>query len=317
MTKLTRVDIKKAASLLLENDRFVIVTHANPDGDTLGCANGLLRALKKLGKTAKIVNEKPIPKDFGFITAQSDDFEGGETVIAVDIADKKLMGDLEEEYGDSVLLCIDHHQSNTGYAENLLLCPEAAAACEIIFLLIKEMGVEIDSEMATALYTGISTDTGCFRYSNVTADTHRFAGELIELGADHVKSDTLMFETKSMSYFMLQRMALEKMEVLFNGKVAIVSLTKKMFEESGAQESCADAIKSIPRQIEGVAIGVTLREDDDVFHVSLRTHAPYDASQICRRFGGGGHARAAGCEFRLGEEETKAELIKVLGEYFN
>lgn len=311
-----RVNLHEAASLLMENDRFVIVTHANPDGDTLGSGFGLLRALKKLGKTAKLVNEKPIPENFSFISAQSDDFDSGETVIAVDIADKKLMGELEEKYADRTLLCIDHHPSNTGYAQNLLLFPEAAAACEVVFLLIKELGVEIDSETATALYTGISTDTGCFRYSNVTADTHRYAGELIERGADHVKSDTLMFETKSMSYFVLQRMALEKMEVLFGGKVAVVSLTKKMFEESGADESCADAIKSIPRQIEGVAIGVTLREDDDVFHVSLRTHAPYDASEICRRFGGGGHARAAGCEMKLSEEKTKQELINVLKEYF-
>ena len=311
-----RVNLQTAASLLKENDRFVIVTHANPDGDTLGSAFALLRALKKLGKTAKVINEKPIPERFDFIKAESDSFEGGETVIAVDIADKKLMGALEDEYSDGVLLCVDHHQSHRDFAENILLDGEAAAACEIVFILIKELGVEIDSDIATALYTGISTDTGCFRYSNVTVNTHMYAGELIEKGADHVKSDTLMFETKSMSYYILQKMAIEKMEVLFEGRVAIVSLTKEMFEKSGAEESCADAIKSIPRQIEGVAIGVTLREDDDVFHVSLRTHAPYDASEICRRFGGGGHARAAGCEFRLSEEETKKELISVLEEYF-
>ena len=312
-----KIDFHKAASFLKDNDRFVIVTHANPDGDTLGSAFALLRALKKLGKTAKVVNEKPIPKSFSFIFAESDEFDGDETVIAVDIADRKLMGEIESKYADRTALCIDHHPSNTGYAENLLLCPEAAAACEIVFLLIKEMKAEIDAEIATALYTGISTDTGCFRYSNVTADTHRYAGELIELGADHVKSDTLMFETKSMSYFILERMALEKMQVLFDGKAAIISLTKDMFRESGADEECANAIKSIPRQIEGVAIGVTLREGDDgVFHVSVRTNAPYDASEICKRFGGGGHARAAGCEFRLGEEETKKEIISVLKEYF-
>lgn len=313
---MNRIDFQRAKALLTGNDRFVIVTHANPDGDTLGCAFALLRALKKIGKTAKVVNEKSIPEKYSFILFESDEFEGDETVVAVDIADKKLMGKLQSKYAERTLLCIDHHPSNTGYAENLLLCPDAAAACEIIFLLIKEMNIEIDAAMATALYTGISTDTGCFRYSNVTSDTHRYAAELIDLGADHVKSDTLMFETKSISEFVLQKMALEKMQVLFDGKVAIISLTEKMFLESGAGESDADAIKSIPRQIEGVKIGVTLREGDGVFHVSLRTNAPYDASEICKKFGGGGHMRAAGCEIKLSEEETKAEIIKALKDYF-
>lgn len=309
---MNRIDFQEAKALLRKNDRFAIVTHANPDGDTLGCAFALLRALKKIGKTAKVVNEKSIPEKYSFMFFESDEFEGDEAVIAVDIADEKLMGKLQSKYAGRTLLCIDHHPSNTGYAENLLLCGDAAAACEIIFLLIKEMDIEIDENMATALYTGISTDTGCFRYSNVTSDTHRYAAELIDLGADHVKSDTLMFETKSKSEFILQRMALEKMQVLFDGKAAIISLTKKMFLESGADESDADAIKSIPRQIEGVKIGVTLREGDGVFHVSLRTNAPYDASEICKKFGGGGHARAAGCEIALGEEETKAEIIKAI-----
>lgn len=310
-----RINVSEAAQLLRENDRFVIVTHVNPDGDTLGSAFGLLRALRKLGKKAKVVNEKPISADFSFITAQGDDFEGDEIIVAVDIADSKLMGALESDYKERTLLCIDHHGSNTGYAENLLLDPNAAAACEIVFRVIKELGVETDSEMATALYTGISTDTGCFRYSNVTADTHRYAAELIEMGADHVKSDTLMFETKKMSFFILQKMALEEMEVLFGGKVAVITLTRKMFEESGADEGCADAIKAIPRQIEGVLIGITIREDEEAIHVSFRTHAPYDASEICRHFGGGGHARAAGCEFRLGDKDVKKKLTEVLKEY--
>lgn len=310
-----RIDFQGAKALLLENDRFVIVTHTNPDGDTLGCAYALLRALKKIGKTAKVVNENSIPEKYSFMFFESDEFEGSKTVIAVDIADEKLMGKLQNEYAGRTLLCIDHHPSNTGYAENLLLCSDAAAACEIIYLLIKEMNIEIDENIATALYTGISTDTGCFRYSNVTSDTHRYAAELIDFGADHVKADTIMFETKSISEFVLQKMALEKMQVLFGGKAAIISLTKDMFLKSGADENSADAIKSIPRQIEGVKIGVTLREGDGVFHVSLRTNAPYDASEICKKFGGGGHARAAGCEIALGEEETKKEIIKALRDY--
>lgn len=316
MTTVKAIDFHEAAELLSENDRFVIVTHSNPDGDTLGCAFALFGALKKAGKTAKVVSEKPIPEIFSYLCAEGDSFEGNETVIAVDVADAKLMGALEASYGKRTLLCIDHHPSNTGYAENLLLCPKAAAACEIVLRLIKEMKIDIDGNIADALYTGITTDTGCFRYSNVTADTHRFAGELIEKGADHVKIDTLMFETKSMSYFLLEKKALENMELLFDGRVAIISLTKKMFDESGADEEAANAIKSIPRQIKGVSIGITLREDDGVFHVSMRTDEPYDASEICRRFGGGGHARAAGCEISLSEDESKKEIIKVLREYF-
>ena len=309
-----KIDLKQAVEILNKNDNYIIVTHANPDGDTLGGGYALMRALRKCGKKAKVVNEKAIPKKYSFLVSEDDEIsEENAYIVSVDIADPKLMGELEEKFGGKVQLCIDHHGSNVLYAEKTLLKSDSASVCEIVYEVIKEMQINIDKEMASCLYTGISTDTGCFRYSNVTSATHKYAGELIDLGAKHAEIDTLMFETKSPQHFALERLCLEGMKILFDGKVAIITLTQQMYAQSGADESCADAIASIPRQVEGVKIGVTIKEKaSGEFKISVRTHEPYDASEICKKLGGGGHMRAAGCQVDCSIDEAIEKLCDVI-----
>ncbi len=307
MSKL--ISVKEASEILKKNDKYLILTHAHPDGDTLGSGFGLCSALRKMGKKANVICGDEIPHKFKFLTQEGDEDFLPETVISVDVADEKLLGSLKEKYADKVLLAIDHHGTNTGFAENLYLEEESAAAAECVFNVIKELGVEITPFIAGCLYTGIATDTGCFKFSNTTQRTHIFAAELMKSGADYDEINRVMFEVKTKSRLEMERRVLNEIEYIYDGKCAIFTVTQKMIKETGCDSSDMDGIAALSRQIEGVQIGVTVREKaDGRWKVSIRTFEPYDAAQICSFFNGGGHKRAAGCEFDCSLEEVKAQL---------
>lgn len=294
------VDLKKAAEMLSKADNLLILTHANPDGDTLGSGFALLRALLKAGKKARLINNDKINKKFSYLWEGTEchDFKE-EFIVSVDVAERKLLGDeVGAEYGDRVDLSVDHHGVSRLFAKNTFCESESASCCELVYLIIKEMGIELTPEIASCIYTGVSTDTGCFRYSNVTPRTHRIAAELIEAGADHSRINVAMFETKTMNNIMLERMCLDSLRSYADGKIALIAVTKAMLNECDTDKSALDAIKPITRQIEGVEIGITVKEEDgDKVGVSIRSSESYDAAEICGHFGGGGHTRAAGCQF--------------------
>lgn len=313
------IDFETTVSELKTAENVLVLTHANPDGDTLGSGFALVRILRQLGKKARLVNNDEIPRKFSYLyeNLEQEDFRE-ETVIGVDIADRVLLGkETEAKYGDRVKLDIDHHGTNRLFAEKTYVEPDSASCCEIIFLLAEALGVTIDKGIADCLYTGCSTDTGCFRYSNVTERTHRIAAKLIALGADHAAINVKMFETKSFSYIKLQAMALEKLEMHFDGRVSFLTVTRKMLDETGAKDDEIDALVALSRQIEGVQVGVTFKEKPDgVFKVSVRTHEGISAAEICSAFSGGGHKRAAGCSFGASLEEAKQQMLGELQKYF-
>ncbi len=305
------IDLTRAAGLLKCKDNILILTHRNPDGDTLGSGFALLRALKNMGKRARLINADPIPEKFCYL------YEGIEQenftedfVVSVDVAERKLLGSLCDEYAEKVDLAIDHHESGRTFAKETYCESDSASCCEIIYLLLETMGTPVTKEIADCIYTGMSTDTGCFKYSNVTPRTHEIAAKLIEAGADHSRINVRMFDTKSMGDFMLQKMCLDTLEVYSEGKVAVITVTKDMLSECGVDKSALDAIKPMTRQIEGVEIGITVKEESDgKAGISVRTGENYDAAAICAHFGGGGHVRAGGCEI-IGTVEYAAEMIK-------
>ena len=309
------VDLKKAAEMLAKADNILILTHANPDGDTLGSGYALLRVLLKAGKRARLINNDIINRKFDFLSEGIPDYDFDEEfIVSVDVAEKKLLGDnVLEKYGDRVDLAIDHHGISRLFAKNTFCESESASCCEVIYLVIREMGISIDKDIASCVYTGISTDTGCFRYSNVTPRTHRIAAELIEAGADHSRINVAMFETKSMNNIMLERMCLDSLRSYADGKIALIAVTRAMLDECKTDKSALDAIKPITRQIEGVEIGITVKEEDgDKVGVSIRSGENYDAAKICAVFGGGGHERAAGCQFR---GKTVEEVSGIVVDY--
>lgn len=308
-----RIDINQCAKLLKDNDNILILTHAHPDGDTLGCGFALCRALMKLCKICAVINSDVIPKKYNYLF---DDiapirFKPG-YVVAVDVATPNLLGDLNGQY--HIDLCIDHHGTNTEYADNLLL-EDTPAACEIMYDVIKALGAPIDSKMAGCLYTGLTTDTGCFRYASTTAKTYRVAADLIELGADNGTINRVMFETKTKTYASLERMALESMEFFENERVAVITVTQDMYKKTGSNEQETEALAPLTRQVEGVEIGITIREKaDGTCKASLRTFESVNAAELARAFGGGGHSQAAACRFECGVDEAKAQLVEKCGE---
>lgn len=309
------ITLKESAQRLLDADDILILSHRSPDGDTLGCASALLRGLHSLGKKARFLCSDPVPKKFAylFVGVEEQVFEP-KFIVSVDIADRQLFGKNLENYTDKVDLCLDHHGTNGDFAKERYVDAKASAACEILFQVLKEMQVAISPEMADCLFTGLSTDTGCFRYGNVTPRTHRIAAELMELGARAADINREMFDTKSRTRVAVEKYALQSMTFHFDGKCAVLFMPLSVVEELSAEEGDLDGIAAMPRQIEGVLAGVTIREKEDgMLKVSLRTNQPLNAAEICAEFGGGGHAAAAGCAF-TGKtfEEVKALLLQAI-----
>ena len=307
-----KINVEKCAQILREKDNILILTHAHPDGDTLGCGFALCRALLELGKKARVICADEIQKKYAYLMQDLDMPSFDEDyVVAVDVATENLLGSLQDVYGGKIDMCIDHHGSNTDYAKYLLLNADAAAACEIIFKVIKALGVDIDKNIANCLYTGLTTDTGCFRYSSATSNTYRAAAELIDLGADNGKINRIMFETKTKTYAALERMAIEGMQFFCNERICVITVTQDMYKKTGSNEQETEAIAPLTRQTEGVEIGLTIREKPDgTCKCSIRTYESVDASALAACFGGGGHKQASACKFDCGVEEAKQMLVK-------
>lgn len=308
--------IRDVAEFLREHDNYRILCHQNPDGDTIGSAFALTSALRKIGKKAHICCSDNFPDQYSYMTngEEVNPDKEYDTLVTVDIADKQLIGARYMDIADDVDLLIDHHYSNTLYAKNCFVDSTAAANCENIYNIICELGVKLDSFMADCIYTGISTDTGCFRYSSVTERTHLVACAAIKAGADHAKINKLMFETKSLRRIRVERMALNSLEMYYDNKLAIIFLTQDMMKKTGAHEDELEGVAAIPREIEGVLIGILLREKPDgSIRVSLRTNEPVDAASICAKFGGGGHKRAAGCTFNCSAPEARDKIVEEVG----
>ncbi len=308
-----RIDLHETAKLLEKSNNILLLCHSHPDGDTLGSATALACALVGMGKKVRIECSDPIPNDFSFMFEGLESFEfEPELIVAVDVADIKLLGkESEDKYRGKIDLCIDHHGSNMLYADKVYLEPDSASAAEIIYLLLGVMGAEITPVMASCLFTGVSTDTGCFRFSNTTVRTFEIAAELAKLGADTYNIIQVFFETKTRTYAALERLALDSMRFYFSDKCAVICVTQDMYKRSGSDESEVDRLANLPRQVEGVLVGVTMRElKDGNFKASVRTHGDIDASAICKRLGGGGHMGAAGCTLYGTKQQAVNSLLK-------
>ncbi|MBR1481388.1 MAG: DHH family phosphoesterase [Ruminococcus sp.] len=304
------LSLQEVARFLREHDHYEILTHASPDGDTLGSGYALCRVLRRIGKRARVVNTN-LPRDFVFLTEGLEEQSfAAETIVSVDIADEKLLGDNRKAYSGKIDLCIDHHAVNRVEAPLKYVEAGAAANCEILFLLFREMGVLLTPEIATCLYTGISTDTGCFKYSNTTARTLRIAADLLDCGVDAAPINKAMFDTKSRRKLALEQEVYRTMRFSEDGRCAIAAVTLEAQRRLGVGDDELEGIAALPRQIEGVVVGITLREQEpEVFKVSVRSDERlFDASVFCAGFGGGGHAAAAGCRVKGTLQEVAERL---------
>ena len=309
------IAVSEAEEFIKSRDNFLIISHSNPDGDTLGCAFALCRALQKLGKKAKNVCADEISTRYDFMkeAVEVQEFEP-QTYITVDVADRKLLGSYDKLYGDKIDLAIDHHISHVDFAKKLLISPYAAAAAETVYKLILELGSELlDPQIAACLYTGISTDSGCFKYSCANAETHCIAAELLEYDFDHSKIDYVFFDMKTKSRIALEEKIYRDLEYFFDGRCAVVALTREQLATVDSEDS--NGLSAIPRMIEGVEVGVVFKQrENGSWKASLRSNSEVNVQKICSLFGGGGHVKAAGCSFyNMSLEEAKRKLTEEIG----
>ncbi len=308
-----RIDFAQAAAFLRECEDVHILIHQSPDGDCIGSGYSLQAVLRQMGKRAQVLCADPIPQRYDFLMpVEPEEVFAPKCVISVDVADPKLMGAYKEQYGACVDLCIDHHVSNLLYAERTLLMADAAAACEVLYRLYREMGVTFTEQIAMCLYTGMATDTGCFKFDNTTPETHIYSAELMrEFPAiRYGMINRLMFDVKSPSRLRAEMLMLSRMEYYLDGKCAMICVSQELLSETGMDESDTEGMTNLPTQPEGVEVGVTLREKETGgYKISLRSADQVNVSAICQTLGGGGHVKAAGCFLRGELEEVKARVL--------
>ncbi len=306
--------LNEIADILKSKNCVYILTHQYPDGDTLGSAYGLCRALQALGKKAKVMYSGEIADKYKFMQEYVDEEEfTPEYIMSVDVAALKLIGDNLSEYKDNISLCIDHHVSNENYADVTFVDAMASATAEVIYNLILEFGLEIDKKIAECLYVGIATDTGCFKHSNVTARTHLITAELIGKNIDLERLNKNLFVMKSKKMLNLERMIYDNLQYHFDDRCALIKITKEMLDKCGLSDGNIDGVSSIPKCIEGVEIGLTFREkSENLYKVSVRTVGEINAMNICKQHGGGGHIHAAGCEVTGSFEEAKEKILNTI-----
>ena len=290
--------VTEAAAWLKSHDRYLILTHKRPDGDTIGCAAALCRGLRGLGKTAHIC---PGTGETHLFTSYLEGLLAPEgfqpdTVVSVDIAARSLFTDAGKPWLErGIDLAIDHHPSQEFFARETCLDAARAACGEILYDILKELG-QVNRETAVPLYVAVSTDTGCFQYSNTTADTHRVAAALMDTGMDVFPLNKRHFRTKTWARLQVERLITERMHRYEDGKIAVAPVSLSLLEEAGATEEDMEDIAAFLGQIEGVETSVTLREQNDgACKISLRTSGGLNATKVCGLLGGGGHAAAAGC----------------------
>lgn len=312
-----KIDFNEAAGLLKNCENAYILIHQSPDGDCTGSGIALYHILKYMGKKAKVICSDEIPARYDFLTESyiDEEFEP-EFIIASDVADINLLGDYKDLYGSAVNLCIDHHISNTDYAEKTLVCPDASAACEVVFELIKLLGIPLTEDITKCIYTGIATDTGCFKYENTTARCHEIVAELkrtYDVGYAHINRE--MFEVKSRGRIKIEMAVTDIMEYYLDGRCTMICVTTDILDRWGVDESELEGIAGIPLQIEGVEVGVTIKQRDETnFKISMRSANKVNVSNICASLGGGGHIKAAGCLLSGTLDEVKKQIIDAVAE---
>lgn len=308
-----QLTVQQTAQRLCAADKVLILCHKNPDGDTIGCGSALYHALTSLGKTAAVLCSDDIPARYEHAGVRMfrGEFEP-RLVVAVDVASMQLFGENHQmpQYCRHVDLCIDHHAGNSGYADFTLLDGSAAAAAELLYEVILAMGVQLTPLIAGCLYTGLATDTGCFRFSSTTAKTHLVAAKLIEAGAPVEELNTRLFDSKPRERMEAERIARNHLEYHLGGKCALIYLTRDEIEQSHVDPADLEELTSLPMSIEGVVVGLTLRQQPGgSYRISVRTAKGVDACAIARRLGGGGHSRAAGCELLGNLENAKSAIL--------
>ena len=321
LKKLTLSDICDRFS---EIKNTVILFHVRPDGDAVGSALATKLLLEAAGSRVWCICANEIPQRLAFLSEgiqnsslpenMPDDFSI-ERVITVDTASSTQLGELWNSFGDKIEFMIDHHAKGEPYAD-YYVASDAAAAGEIIFDISREMlarGIikAIPEKTDYCLYAAISSDTGCFKYSNVTLKTHICSAEILKSGVDTAEINRLLFDSKSMEVLAVEKAGFDTLKMFHNGKIAVVFFTYEMKQKLGVLDEHLETLIDVARSVEGVDVAIAIRQPgpDKTFRVSTRSSSAVDVSAVCAFFGGGGHIRAAGCTIVADSIQHVADLV--------
>jgi bifunctional oligoribonuclease and PAP phosphatase NrnA len=313
-------DLQAIADALREHDRFLVVTHENPDGDALGSLLAMTLALRGLGKDAVmyLAAGAPLPHEYGFMPlgdlVREPPADAAERVlVAVDCASEHRIGDPDALARAPLSLDIDHHHDNTRFGDVNLVVPDASSTGEVLRDVFAALDVALTPELAEPLYIALVTDTGRFQYSNTTPKALRLAAELVEAGADIHAVFKQVYESVEFAKLKLLARVLERAEVLEGGRIVVSHLVRTDFADVGASEPYSEGLIDYLREVEGAELAVFVREQmgsgANGHKGSLRSSIDeLDVSAIARRFGGGGHRQAAG----FSSDATLAEIVETV-----
>lgn len=300
-----------------ESSSIAILPHVSADGDAIGSSIALALALKQLDKDVHVYLAEEIPWYYRFLpgqemasvyTGEAADFE---YVIALDCGDLQRLGKRETLFHNAQATAnIDHHPTNTLFAEWNHVLPTASSVGEMIYQVLGRLGVALTAEISTCLYVAVATDTGGFRYSNTTSVTHAVAGDLIQHGVQVAEVSQKLFETTTLQKIRMTAAALQRLEIHHEGRTAVLSIPRQLMAEAGAREEDTDGLVNMARSIVGVEVAVVVRETEkgDI-KVNLRSKSYVDVSAIAQSHGGGGHKRAAGCTMDEGLDTVKNIIL--------
>jgi phosphoesterase RecJ-like protein len=316
-------------TIIDSHKRFILTSHVNPDGDGLGSEVALAHYLELRGKQVSILNSSATPENYLFLhqlhpilqfdpSHHENIVENAEVIILLDANDPDRLDAMTPSIMKShaVKVCIDHHPEPGEFADLYLLDEQSSATGEILYYFISMAGGTIDRVTATALYTAIMTDTGSFRYQKTDSEVHTIVAHLLQAGADPVAIYEQVYERTSAKRMRLLGMALANMQMMYNGKVAYITLTREMFEATGTSEADTDAFVPYTLTIDGVQIGLMFSEMDNIVKVNFRSKGDIAINELAKEFGGNGHKNAAGARVpNVKLDEIVSLVLKRAGKY--
>jgi phosphoesterase RecJ-like protein len=315
--------IEKIASIVKTEDNFVVVTHINPDGDALGSLLGMHLALTEMGKHSHALCADKFPTIYDFLPGHqqiiSDVADTGgppKFIIAVDAAEeKRISGDLSGLRSGAQLINIDHHTTNPGFGDFNFVQTDATSTAELVHQVLKTAGYKISPDVGKCLYTGLVTDTGGFRFAGVNSQTLMLGAEMLSAGFDSYDITRPLFEEYPIRRIYLERLVLERIEILLDGKLVLSTLYSEDFKKFGAEMSETENLVNRLRENKGVLAGILFTTmPDNAVRVSFRSKDSLDVSAIARSLGGGGHCYAAGLKSSLPLQKLKEKIVRAVAE---
>lgn len=313
------------ADLIRKYDSFVIIAHIHPDGDAIGSTLALGEALKQMGKRVIMMNEDGVPSNLAFLSGAENIILSpaepvvADVVISVDNGALKRLGErsLNALSGIKVWGNIDHHRTNEAFGDVRCILPDECATGAVLYYFFKYLDIPVTPVMRDALYVAVSTDTGSFQYEMTTASVMELAADLIRLGVNVQDINRRLYQEKPWEKILLMREVLNKMDLSTDGKICTFCLTNEAKARIGCQQEDTEGLIDIPRSVQGVWLAAYLEEtnDDGRIRISLRSKTPkISVADLAARFGGGGHAMAAGVRIKGGIDEVHLKILTAMQE---